>query len=156
MIDWNHTAFALVVAIHNGADEEVRRMVAELTPSDLAGVAVILAMSLDEAWIDLCERDGVEFMLEEYETGPSERCWDTGAREKPYGRGINFEITVVDIAPLLTALQQAAWPLFFGREERWYRISVSEETGVHQFLVQDPDGYLLRFSQPLGRRLLSA
>ena len=61
MIDWNHTAFALVVAIHNGADEEVRRMVAELTPSDLAGVAVILAMSLDEAWIDLCERDGVEF-----------------------------------------------------------------------------------------------
>lgn len=102
------------------------------------------------------ERDGVEFMLEEYETGPSERCWDTGAREKPYGRGINFEITVVDVAPLLTALQQAAWPLFFGPEERWYRINVSEETGVHQFLVQDPDGYLLRFSQSLGRRLLSA
>ncbi|MBA4334593.1 MAG: bleomycin resistance family protein [Methylobacterium sp.] len=102
------------------------------------------------------ERDGVEFMLEEYETGPSERCWDTGAREKPYGRGINFEITVIDVAPLLTALQQAAWPLFFGPEERWYRVSVSEETGVHQFLVQDPDGYLLRFSQSLGRRLLSA
>ena len=102
------------------------------------------------------ERDGVEFMLEEYETGPSERCWDTGAREKPYGRGINFEITVVDVAPLLTALQRAAWPLFFGPEERWYRVSGSEETGVHQFLVQDPDGYLLRFSQSLGRRLLSA
>ena len=44
----------------------------------------------------------------------------------------------------------------FGPEERWYRINVSEETGVHQFLVQDPDGYLLRFSQSLGRRLLSA
>lgn len=102
------------------------------------------------------ERDGVEFMLEEYETGPAERCWDTGAREKPYGRGINFEITVVDVAPLLTALQQAAWPLFFGPEERWYRISESEETGVHQFLVQDPDGYLLRFSHSLGRRLLPA
>jgi catechol 2,3-dioxygenase-like lactoylglutathione lyase family enzyme len=102
------------------------------------------------------EREGVEFMLEEYETGPSERCWDAGAREKPYGRGINFEITIVDVAPVLTALQQAAWPLFFGPEERWYRISNTEETGVHQFLVQDPDGYLLRFSQPLGRRLLSA
>lgn len=59
--DWNHTAFALVVAIHNGADEGARQMLAELTPADLAGVAVILAMSLDEAWIDLCERDGVEF-----------------------------------------------------------------------------------------------
>ena len=60
-VDWNHTAFALVVAIHNGADEEARRMLGELTPADLAGVAVILAMSLDEAWIDLCERDGVTF-----------------------------------------------------------------------------------------------
>ena len=26
------------------------------------------------------------------------------------------------------------------------------ETGVEQFLVQDPDGYLIRFSQPLGER----
>jgi catechol 2,3-dioxygenase-like lactoylglutathione lyase family enzyme len=102
------------------------------------------------------ERNGVEFMLEEYETGPSERCWDTGPREKPYGRGINFEIAVSDTDGLLAALRRAAWPLFFGPEERWYRISDTEETGVHQFLVQDPDGYLLRFSQSRGRRLLSA
>ena len=102
------------------------------------------------------ERDGVEFMLEEYETGPSERCWDTGAREKPYGRGINFEIGVDDLDILLAALNRAAWPLFFGPEERWYRISADEETGVHQFLVQDPDGYLLRFSQSLGRRPIAA
>lgn len=98
------------------------------------------------------ERDGVEFMLEEYEIGPAERCWDTGPREKPYGRGINFEITVANTAVLLTALNQASWPLFFGPEERWYRINDTEETGVHQFLVQDPDGYLLRLSQSLGRR----
>ena len=102
------------------------------------------------------ERDGVEFMLEEYETGPSERCWDTGAREKPYGRGINFEIGVRDLDILLATLNRAAWPLFFGPEERWYRIAADEETGVHQFLVQDPDGYLLRFSQSLGRRPIAA
>jgi len=102
------------------------------------------------------ERDGVEFMLEEYETGPSERCWETGAREKPYGRGINFEIGVDDVDILLAALNRAAWPLFFGPEERWYRIGADEETGVHQFLVQDPDGYLLRFSQSLGRRPIAA
>lgn len=98
------------------------------------------------------EREGIEFMLEEYETGPSERCWDTGPREKPYGRGINFEIMVRDVSALLTSLHRASWPLFFGPEERWYRISESQETGVHQFLVQDPDGYLLRFSQSLGQR----
>lgn len=102
------------------------------------------------------ERDGVEFMLEEYETGPTERSWDTGPREKPYGRGINFEMTVSEIAPLLERLERAAWPLFFGTEERWYRIGASEETGVRQFLVQDPDGYLLRLSQSLGRRPLQA
>lgn len=99
------------------------------------------------------ERDGVEFMLEEYDTGPAERLgiWDTGAREKPYGRGINFEITVADVGVLMSALEQAGWPLFFGPEERWYRAG-TEEVGVRQFLVQDPDGYLLRFSQSLGRR----
>ncbi len=102
------------------------------------------------------ERDGVEFMLEEYDTGPAERLgiWDTGAREKPYGRGINFEITVSDVGALMAALNQASWPLRFGPEDRWYRIGDAEETGVHQFLVQDPDGYLLRFSQSLGRRPL--
>ncbi len=102
------------------------------------------------------EREGIEFMLEEYETGPSERCWETGPREKPYGRGINFEMTVSDIAPLLERLARAQWPIFFGPEERWYRIGAAEETGVRQFLVQDPDGYLLRLSQSLGQRPLQA
>jgi hypothetical protein len=51
----------------------------------------------------------------------------------------------------MDALKEAGWPLFFGPEERCYRAD-TEEIGVHQFLVQDPDGYLLRFSQPLGRR----
>ncbi len=102
------------------------------------------------------EREGIEFMLEEYETGPSERCWETGPREKPYGRGINFEMTVSDIAALLERLARAHWPIFFGPEERWYRIGAAEETGVRQFLVQDPDGYLLRLSQSLGQRPLQA
>lgn len=102
------------------------------------------------------ERDGVEFMLEEYETGPAERLgiWTTGAREKPYGRGINFELTVTDVGSLLDALTKAGWPIFFGPEERWYKIDEAQETGVYQFLVQDPDGYLLRLSQSLGRRPL--
>jgi len=103
------------------------------------------------------ERDGVEFMLEEYDTGPAERLgiWTTGAREKPYGRGINFEISTGDVPALLDTLSRASWPIFFGPEERWYRINDTEETGVHQFLVQDPDGYLLRFSQSLGFRPLA-
>ncbi|WP_193636372.1 VOC family protein [Brachybacterium subflavum] len=41
--------------------------------------------------------------------------------------------------------------LFLAPETRWYRTGV-QETGVVQFLVQDPDGYLLRFQSSLGRR----
>ncbi len=81
------------------------------------------------------ERDGVEFMLEEYDTGPAERLgiWDTGAREKPYGRGINFEITVADVGVLMSALEQAGWPLFFGPEERWYRPARRRSASVNSW-----------------------
>ncbi len=36
-------------------------------------------------------------------------------------------------------------------EQKWYRAG-AVETGVSQFLVQDPDGYLIRFSALLGER----
>ena len=36
-------------------------------------------------------------------------------------------------------------------EERWYR-QVTIERGNRQFVVADPDGYLLRFYQNLGVR----
>jgi len=77
--------------------------------------------------------------------------WPTGTLEKPFGRGINFQITIPDTGELLARLEAAGWPLFRAPEERWYRRH-DEYVGVRQFLVQDPDGYLLRFSQRLGIR----
>jgi catechol 2,3-dioxygenase-like lactoylglutathione lyase family enzyme len=77
--------------------------------------------------------------------------WPTGTLEKPFGRGINFEIRVPDVEALLARLETAGWPLFQAPEERWYRRR-DDSIGVRQFLVQDPDGYLLRFSQSLGLR----
>jgi hypothetical protein len=38
-------------------------------------------------------------------------------------------------------------------EEKWYRKD-NHGVGSRQFLVQDPDGYLLRFSENLGERLI--
>ena len=103
------------------------------------------------------ERDGVEFMLED--TIPAPPSGSASGRpahaRNPMDAGINFEITVTDVGALLGGLRQASWPIFFGPEERWYRVDAGEETGVHQFLVQDPDGYLLRLSQSLGRRPLT-
>lgn len=97
------------------------------------------------AYLDL---DGAQVMLEE--RGRS-RNWIVGPMEVPFGRGINFQIEVRAIAPILGALAAADWPLFMEPEQKWYRTG-DVETGVHQFLVQDPDGYLIRFSAGLGTR----
>jgi catechol 2,3-dioxygenase-like lactoylglutathione lyase family enzyme len=97
------------------------------------------------AYLDL---DGAQVMLEERGRN---RNWITGPLEIPLGRGINFQITVHSIQPIVEALSNAGWPLFMAPEQKWYRTG-TVETGVHQFLVQDPDGYLIRFSSPLSKR----
>ncbi|WP_349628979.1 bleomycin resistance protein [Bradyrhizobium diazoefficiens] len=77
--------------------------------------------------------------------------WETGALERPLGRGINFQVFVDSVSPLLDALNRHNWALFRECHDAWYRIA-GEERGNRQFLVQDPDGYLIRFAQDLGAR----
>lgn len=82
------------------------------------------------------------------------RTWRTGAFEYPLGRGINLQIEVEEnLDSLLTRLRQNNIPLFMEPEEKWYRKG-DHEVGNRQFLVQDPDGYLLRFFEDLGTRKL--
>jgi len=112
----------------------------------LCGFAV--AFDRPEDGFAYLDRAGVQVMLEEM-ARPG-RHWVTAPVERPFGRGINFQITVDDVAPVLAALAAADWPLYLAVEEKSYRVG-SGVVGVRQFLVQDPDGYLLRFSQPLRR-----
>lgn len=83
-----------------------------------------------------------------------EDSWRTGEFTPPLGRGINLEIAVEEIAPLLKRLESVHCPLWSEPQEQWYRAGTIE-IGVREFLVQDPDGYLLRFSQELGERPLT-
>jgi catechol 2,3-dioxygenase-like lactoylglutathione lyase family enzyme len=69
----------------------------------------------------------------------------------PFGRGLNLQIRVASIDPMLAALEAAGWPLYLAPEDRWYR-SDQQELGNRQFVVADPDGYLLRFFKDLGTR----
>lgn len=92
-------------------------------------------------------REGAQVMLDQIGIG---RDWTTGPLERPLGRGINLEIAVSDLVPILDALAAAEWPLFLAPEEKRYRVGAGGVT-VRQFLVQDPDGYLLRFQQVVGR-----
>jgi catechol 2,3-dioxygenase-like lactoylglutathione lyase family enzyme len=100
------------------------------------------------AYLDL---DGAQIMLEQ--RNDNERQWITGPTEKPFGRGINFQIEVADVRVQLDSLRAVAWLLFMKLEEKWYRAD-SGEVGVHQFLVQDPDGYLIRLSSNMGKRMI--
>jgi catechol 2,3-dioxygenase-like lactoylglutathione lyase family enzyme len=69
----------------------------------------------------------------------------------PYGRGLNVQIQVADIAPLLSALNREDIAPYLPLEDKWYRKGQCE-VGNRQFVVADPDGYLLRFFQSLGQR----
>ena len=98
------------------------------------------------------EREGVELMLEELTDDPDFTWW-TGELEVPFGRGINFQIEVSDLDSLLQSLSRHGFKLRREPWEAWYRAD-DHENGQRQFLVQDPDGYLLRFCQDLGERPL--
>ena len=114
------------------------------------GFAVRYARPEDRfAYLNL---DGAHLMIEEIAGGP--RCWLTGPMEPPFGRGINLQIEVSDVDALCARVRAAGLKLFWEMEERWYRRN-EEEVGNRQFLVQDPDGYLLRFFTDLGARPLT-
>ena len=88
-------------------------------------------------------------MLEEA-AGPGRR-FRTAALEFPFGRGVNFQVRVADAAALHARILAAGFVPYLPLEERWYGRDRTE-TGFRQFVVADPDGYLLRFASGLGRR----
>ena len=92
-----------------------------------------------------------QLMLDQFVEGQS---WQTGEMDYPLGRGVNLEIGVADVEALLKRLGEANYPLKVPLEERWYRQG-DVLNGQKQFLVMDPDGYLLRFAQVLGTKPVS-
>ena len=88
----------------------------------------------------LCERNG---------------RWESAPIERPFGRGINLQMMVESLEPILKALTERQHPLFEAPTEAWYRTG-DVEAGQRECLVQDPDGYLLRFAEDLGTRPISS
>jgi catechol 2,3-dioxygenase-like lactoylglutathione lyase family enzyme len=91
------------------------------------------------------ERGKLQLMLEQAGDG-----WETGALAYPLGRGVNFSMEVDNVDALHAALPTGT-PLFRPIAENWYAEG-DQEHGQREFLIQDPDGYLLRFTQSLGMR----
>lgn len=92
---------------------------------------------------------GSQLMLEEdYE---DESPWRVGPLERPFGRGMNLSIECPDCEGLSLAIENAGYTLRKSIEERWYRDN-DVMHGQLNFLVLDPDGYLLWFNQNLGSK----
>nr|WP_315081766.1 VOC family protein [uncultured Clostridium sp.] len=72
--------------------------------------------------------------------------WNTVILEHPFGRGVNFQINVSNVDDLISSLNKNKIELF-----RNVKINIYEANGEayveKEILVQDLDGYLLRFSQ---------
>ncbi|HAG12248.1 MAG TPA: aldoketomutase [Ruminococcus sp.] len=85
-------------------------------------------------------RENIQLMPEE-ENGH----WSVGELRYPFGRGINFEMTVSDVDALYRAVLDAGMKPFRELTVNRYR-NGSGEIVQKEFLVQDPDGYLLRFT----------
>ncbi|MEO0884111.1 MAG: VOC family protein [Pseudomonadota bacterium] len=94
-------------------------------------------------------REGAHLMLEEL-AGPG-RKFQTGNLVPPLGRGMHLQIRVSDVNDLHRGVTESKINIIIDLEDRWYRQS-DLERGNRQFVVSDPDGYVLRFYSDLGTR----
>lgn len=85
------------------------------------------------------ELDGNQLMIEEVNEN-----WNVGELEYPFGRGINISMEVSDIDKLYDFVKEKQYPFFRDMQIDSYQVG-DRVYYDKQFLIQDLDGYLLRF-----------
>lgn len=90
----------------------------------------------------------IQFMLQEITNNDK---WSIAPLSYPFGNGINFQLEVDSVEKIYNSLKENNYKIAFEIEENWYRQD-NKLLGNKEFLVQDPDGYLLRFSEDLGTK----
>ena len=82
-----------------------------------------------------------QFMFEQIH----DNGWNIGEPIYPLGRGINFSIAVDDIEGLYKLVKTLNLEIYRELNRSIYQVNGTEETQT-EFLIQDPNGYLLRFT----------
>ena len=82
-----------------------------------------------------------QFMFEQIH----DNGWNIGELIYPLGRGINFSIAVDDIEGLYKLVKTLNLEIYKELNRSIYQVNGTEETQT-EFLIQDPNGYLLRFT----------
>ena len=85
------------------------------------------------------ELDGNQLMIEEVNDN-----WNVGELEYPFGRGVNISMEVSDIDKLYDFVKEKQYPIFREMQIDSYQVG-DKVYHDKQFLIQDLDGYLLRF-----------
>ena len=85
--------------------------------------------------------NGSQIMLEQINDN-----WNVGKLQYPFGRGINFQIETKEIDSISQRLKDNNIKIYKDIFESQY-IANGKVYKEKELLVQDPDGYLLRFQQ---------
>ena len=125
-------------------------LVPELYVSDLATSLAfyceVLGFEIDYARPNerfaYLKRGSAALMLEE----PIGRTWLAGPLEPPFGQGMNLQIMVEDVRALYTLCERAQAKIILALETKAYQRR-DDTVSQTQFVVQDPDGYLIRLAQ---------
>ena len=126
-------------------------LIPELYVSDLAAsLAFYQALGFrvvyrrDEERFARIARGDAEIMLEQ----PRGRTWLLAPLSSPRGIGMNLQMTVTDAGTLFAARPADATVVLPLETQSYHRDH--DTITVTQFVVADPDGYLLRFSEVLA------
>lgn len=82
-------------------------------------------------------------MIEEVD---ADAQWHSADLQRPFGRGINMQFLTTQVSELFEKLLKTNQTFFAPLEEKHYR-RADDTVVCRQFVIQDPDGYLLRFSE---------
>ena len=103
----------------------------------------------EEEGFAMLERQGSNIMLDEIKDPSGKyRSWIAAPLESPFGRGINLQIKTTNVDTLYHHATAMGASIFLPIETKWYRAN-NLEIGLRQFIVLDPDGYMLRFAESL-------
>ena len=82
-----------------------------------------------------------QFMFEQIH----DKGWNTDALEYPLGRGINLSIAVENVEALYETVKNGQMDIYRELTKSTYLVNGIAKEPI-EFLIQDPNGYLLRFT----------
>ncbi len=133
---WAHVIPELIVLDYHKTLEFWRDVLGFAVQFDRPGERLAMLEHPDGAQVMFFERDG---------------GWETGPFERPLGRGVIIQVFVQDADAVARRVDAAGLEYFVAPFEKW-RDWGDRLGGQREFLLLDPDGYLVKVAQILGER----